>query len=97
MATKILPKYDVAIVEAVVLELAAELDPEHLPPKQFLLEVVGDPHDEREIKTGMQAIDNLRDVGLFTHRDDEFVEPTPAGLRAVDLFARRPERREGSS
>jgi hypothetical protein len=32
------------------------------------------------------AIRSLREVGLFTHRDDEIVEPTPAAVRAVKLL-----------
>ena len=79
-------KYDVAKVEAVVLEIAAELHPEHLSTGGLLLEVVGDPEDRREIETGVQAIRSLREVGLFTHRDDELVEPTPAAVRAVKLL-----------
>jgi len=51
-----------------------------------LLEVVTDPEDEREIETGVQAIRSLREIGLFTHRDDEIVEPTPAAVRAVKLL-----------
>lgn len=79
------PKYDVAKVEAVVLEIAAELHPEHLSTGGLLLKVVADPKDGREIETGTQAIRNLREVGLFTHRNDEIVEPTPAAVRAVKL------------
>jgi hypothetical protein len=80
------PKYDVAVVEAVILEVAAELDPEHFSTGGLLLRVVGDPDDAREIETGVQAIRSLREVGLFTHRDDEIVEPTPAAVRAVELL-----------
>jgi hypothetical protein len=80
------PKYDVAVVEAVILEVAAELDPEHFSTGALLLKVVGDPDDAREIETGVQAIRSLREVGLFTHREDEIVEPTPAAVRAVNLL-----------
>jgi hypothetical protein len=80
------PKYDVAVVEAVILEIAAELDPEHFSTGSLLLKVVGDPDDAREIETGVQAIHSLREAGLFTHRDDEIVEPTPAAVRAVKLL-----------
>jgi hypothetical protein len=79
------PKYSVATVEAVLLEMAAELHPEHLSTEGLLLEVVTDPEDEREIETGMQAISSLREIGLFTRRD-EIVEPTPAAARAVKLL-----------
>jgi hypothetical protein len=80
------PKYDVATVEGVILEVAAELHPRHLSTGGLLLEIVSDPDDAREIETGTQAIRNLREFGLFAHRDDEIVEPTPAALRAVALL-----------
>lgn len=80
------PKYDVAVVEAVILEVAAELDPEHFSTGALLLKIVGGPDDAREIETGVQAIRSLREVGLFRHRDNEIVEPTPAAVRAVQLL-----------
>lgn len=81
------PKYNVATVEAVILEVAAELHPRHLSTGGLLLEIVSDPDDAREIETGTRAIRNLREFGLFFPRDDEIVEPTPAALRAVALLA----------
>lgn len=83
---RISPKYDVAVVEAVILQVAAELDPEHFSTGALLLKVVSDADDAREIETGVQAIRSLREIGLFTHRDDEIVEPTPAAVRAVQLL-----------
>lgn len=80
------PNYDVAKVEAVVLEVAAELHPEHLSTGGLLLKIVSNSDDAREVKTGAQAIRNLREVGLFADRDDEIVEPTPAALRACVLL-----------
>lgn len=80
------PNYDVAKVEAVILEVAAELHPENLSRGELLLKIVGNSHDAREIETGVQAIDNLREVGLFADRDDEIVGPTPAALRACALL-----------
>lgn len=80
------PKYNVAKVEAVILEVAAELHPEHLSTGGLLLKIVSNPEDVREIETGVQAIGNLREFGLFKERDDEIVEPTPAALRAVALL-----------
>jgi hypothetical protein len=50
------------------------------------VKVVADPEDRREIETGVKAIHDLREAGLFTHRDDGIVEPTPAALRAVALL-----------
>jgi len=80
------PKYDVAIVEAVILEEAAELHPEHLSAGALSLRIVGDPDDDKEIKTAARAIGGLREFGLFKARGDEIVEPTPAALRAVALL-----------
>lgn len=80
------PNYDVAIVEAVVLEVATELHPEHLSTEGLLRKIVSDPNNAKEIETGIQAIRNLREFGLFTQRDDEVVEPSPAALRAVALL-----------
>lgn len=80
------PKYNVAIVEAVILELAAELHPDNLTATDLSLKIVSDADDTREVETAAQAIRGLREFGLFADREDEIVEPTPAGLRAVALL-----------
>lgn len=80
------PNYNVAIVEAAILEIAAELHPEHLSTGGLLRKIVSDPDDAREIETGVQAIRNLREFGLFADRDDEIVQPTPTALRACTLL-----------
>lgn len=80
------PKYNVAIVEAVILEEVAELHPQHLSTAGLSLRIVGDPSDSKEIGTVAQAICGLREFGLLKDRDDEIVEPTPAALRAVALL-----------
>jgi hypothetical protein len=80
------PKYNVATVEAVILEVAAELHPQHLPVMELALMVIGDPDDAREVEAAAQAIQGLREFGLFKVRGDEIVEPTPAALRAVTLL-----------
>jgi len=80
------PKYDVAIVEAVILEVAAELHPQSLTAKELALKIVSNADDAREVETAAQAIRGLREFGLFSVRDDEIVVPTPAGLRAVALL-----------
>jgi len=85
------PKYEVALVEALILEVAAELDPEHFSTGALLLKVVSDPDDKREIDTGAMAIHNLKRVGLFAQRTDERIEPTPAGLHAVELLTKPPK------
>jgi hypothetical protein len=81
------PKYNLAIVESVILEVAAELHPEHLSAGGLSLRIVSDPDDRREVETAGQAIHNLREIGLFRDRDDEIVELTQAALRAVALLA----------
>lgn len=80
------PIYNVAIVEAVILEVAAELHPENLTAKDLSLKVICDADDTREVETATQAIRGLRELGLFAHRNDEIVEPTPAALRACALL-----------
>jgi hypothetical protein len=79
-------KYNVALVEGVVLEIAVELHPEHLSTEGLLRRIVSNPDDAREMETGVQAIRNLGEFGLLTQRDDEIVEPTPAAIRAVALL-----------
>ncbi|HET6570919.1 MAG TPA: hypothetical protein VFG58_05465 [Solirubrobacterales bacterium] len=80
------PKYDVPIVEAVVLQVVAELHPETLTGDELSLEIVADREDAREVETVARAIRNLREFGLLADRDDEVVEPTPAALRACALL-----------
>jgi len=80
------PQYDVAKVEAVILQVAAELHPQNLTARDLALRIVGNPNDTREINTATQAIKGLREFGLFAVRDDEIVEPTTAALRACALL-----------
>jgi hypothetical protein len=80
------PQHDVVAVEALLLEVAAELHPDHLSTGGLLRRIVIDPDDAREIETGVQAIRNLQEFGLLACRDDEIVEPTPAAIHAVVLF-----------
>jgi len=80
------PNYNVAIVEAVILEVAAELHPQNLTAKELALKIINDPDDTREVETAAQAIRGLREFGLFASRDDEIVQPTPAALRACALL-----------
>lgn len=80
-------KYKVETVEAVILEIVAELHPEHLLTRELIVKkIVSDADDEREVETAAQAIRNLREFGLVRDRDDEIVEPTTAALRAVALL-----------
>lgn len=79
-------KYNVAKVESVILEVAAELHPEQLTARDLALKIVSDPDDTREVETAAQAIRNLRGYGLLSDRNDEIVEPTSAALRAVALL-----------
>lgn len=79
-------KYNVPKVEAAILETAAELHPEHLSVTGLSRRIVSDLDDSKEVETATHAISNLRRFGLFSNRDDEIVEPTPAALRAVALL-----------
>jgi len=82
-------KYNLRIVEAATLELAAELHPERsLSKEQLAEEVVGDPGDSKEAEVVAQAIRNLHERGLLHSRDGETIEPTPVALRAVALLTR---------
>lgn len=85
-APDISPQYNVAAVEALLLEIATELDPEHLSKDKLSLRVVTNPDDSREIDTAARAIRNLQEVGLFKDREDEVVQPTPAAIRACTLL-----------
>jgi hypothetical protein len=85
-ADEVGPNYDVSRVEGVILEVAAELHPEHLPTGGLLRRIANDADDAREIEAGVQAIHNLREFGLLADRDDVIVEPTPAAIRAVVLL-----------
>lgn len=80
------PEYDIAIVEAVILQEAAELHPRHLTASDLAMRIVSDPNDKREVETATQAIQGLREFSLFSDRGDEVVVPTPAALRAVALL-----------
>jgi hypothetical protein len=81
------PKYNVAIVEPVILQMGAELHPRHLTARELSLRIVTNPDDKREIETAAQAIRNLCEFGLFKDRADEIVELTPTALHAVALLA----------
>lgn len=81
------PKYNVATVESALLEVAAELHPQHLTARELSLRIVSDASDSREVETAAQAIRNLREFGLFSDRDDEIAQLTPAALRAYALLA----------
>jgi hypothetical protein len=79
-------KYNLAAVESAALEMAIELHPQRLTARELSLRMVRNRDDNKEVETAAEAIRNLREFGLFADRDDEIVEPTPAGLRACALF-----------
>lgn len=81
------PKYNVATVESVLFELATDLHPQQLTARELSLKIVGDASDGREVETVAQAIRGLREFDLFSDREDEIVQPTPAALRARALRA----------
>lgn len=80
-------KYNLAIVEAIILEMAAELNPRHLKTKELCARIITNPKDAREIETVVHAIRNLREFGLFSNSNVDLVKATPAGLHAVKLLA----------
>lgn len=84
------PNYNVAIVEAVILEVAAELHPQNLTAKELALKIINKADDAREVETAAQAIRGLREFGLFRDGDSEIVMPTLAGLHAVALLTQSP-------
>lgn len=86
MIDKPLPKYNVAVVESVLLEVATDLHPQHLTAEELALKIVSDADDAREVETTAQAIRGLREFGLFADREDEIMQPTPAALRARVLL-----------
>lgn len=87
MTEKASPKYNVATVESVLFEVATDLHPQHLTASELTLKFVSDVSDRRETETVAQAIRGLREFGLFSGRDDEIAQPTPAALRARALRA----------
>lgn len=80
-------KYNLPAVESAVLEMAVELHPQHLTPRELSLTIVRDRDDKREVETCAQAIRNLREFGLLSDRGDEILEPTQAALCAHALLA----------
>jgi hypothetical protein len=90
-------KYNLATVEALILELVARSHPRPVTTEELSREVICDPDDERETTTFAQAICRLREVGLFNDGDDKVVEPTPAGLRAVSVLSPSPHGSELAS
>lgn len=82
------PKYNRQVVAQALLEAAVELHPQLLNARELSLRIIADPMDRREVETALQAIDDLRQSGLFAGRDDdEAVEPTAAALHAVALLS----------
>ncbi len=82
------PKYDLAVVEGAILEVAAELHPQRLTAQELALRIVGDPADEREVETAKQAINNLHEFGLFREGQGDIVDPTQTTLHVVALLTK---------
>lgn len=87
MARDETPKYSRSIVEALMLEVAAERNPSHLTEDELVGEIVSDRGDEDEVATARRAITGLREFDLASPREDGIVELTPAALRAVALLS----------
>jgi hypothetical protein len=80
------PWYDLATVEGVVLQVAAEFHPRRLSADDLAQQVVTHPGDGREAETVAEAIRNLCEFGLLRDGGNGAVEATPAALRAVGLL-----------
>ena len=81
------PKYNRPVVAQAILEVAVELHLKLLTGREHSLKIIADPEDRREVETASRAIDDLKQSGLFTDRDDdEVAEPTAAALHAVALL-----------
>lgn len=82
------PKYNPELVARAVLEEVLRRHPERLTIAELSLWIVGDPEDDLEVETAIEAIHNLRASGLVRYRnDDRVVEATHAALRAAALLA----------
>lgn len=82
------PAYDSRAVARAIIEEVLLRRPEQLTVAELRQKIVGDPDDEREVETALEAIRNLRESGLIRYRDDDqLVEPTHAVLRYVALVA----------
>lgn len=79
------PKYNRPVVAQAILEAAVELHPGLLTARELSLRIIADPKDRREVETAMQAIDDLKQSGLFADHA-EVAEPTAAALHAVALL-----------
>ena len=80
------PKYNMAIVEAVILEVAAELHPEHLSTDGLSLKIVSDPDDSRETETGPRRSAAFESSACSKTETMRSWSRHPAALRAVALL-----------
>lgn len=80
------PQHNRTIVERVLLEEVLELHPQRPTIAELSLGIIVNPDDSREVETAAQAIKGLKEVGLFCHRNDDIVVPTPACLRVGELL-----------
>lgn len=81
------PAYDVESVARTILEEAIRRHPERLTVTELSLRIVGDPDDDLEGETAVEAIQSLRASGLIRYRnDDQIVEPTHAVLCYAELM-----------
>jgi hypothetical protein len=80
-------KHDVRRVEASVLKLAADMHPKHLRIPDFLQLLESSTKDDREVRTALGAIQNLREFGALSSEPDGSVKLTPSALRGIHLLA----------
>jgi hypothetical protein len=86
MTKKTPAKYNVGMVEAVILLEAAERESQNLTAGELAREIISDPEDSRQVEIVFHGIRNLKEVGLFSNPGGEVVKLTPAGRHAYELM-----------
>jgi hypothetical protein len=74
------------MVEAVMLEVAAELHPQCLTREGLMQRIVTKPNDQREVETASWAINTMREFGVLGRREDGIVELTVPALHVTALL-----------
>lgn len=78
------PKYQQDKVEGVILDIVVEV--RRISVAAVIGQIVGDPDDQRAMKTARSAIAGLREYGLLQpEMGDEILAPTPAAVKSAAL------------